>query len=349
MTNAGHPGVAGRATASRGRPHAAFYCVSSTQYFLGAVAMINSLRLLGHSEPIFVLDCGLNPAQRELLAGEAMVLRAPDESPPVLLKTHAPLRHPAEVVVLIDADLVVTRSLDGLIERASKGRMLAVDDGQERFFSEWGKLTGGTARRRRYVSSCLSLLGGPVGRRVIETMDSVQERIDIERTPYSDSSHDFVSYADSYERNPYYFADQDVLNAVLATEVDASEVEVLERRDVAILPFDGLRVVAADALRCAYEDNSEPYAVHYLMLDKPWLRRTGENTVYTTLLRRLLSADDLALQVPAAWIPRWLRRGPLGSASRKLINVGQSLRWRVHEPLRTRLRGRHRQTQTRSG
>jgi hypothetical protein len=334
MTNTG---AASGATASSPRPRAAFYCVSNERYFLGAVAMINSLRLLGHSEPVFVLDCGLEPAQRELLAGEAMVLTAPDGSPPVMLKTQAPLRHPAEVVVLIDADIIVTRSLHELFDRALRGRVLAVDDGQDRFFSEWGELTGGRARRRRYVSSCLTLLGGPVGQRVLETMESVQHRADIERTPYAGSSHDFVSHAGSWDRNPYYFADQDILNAVLATKIEPGKVEVLERRDVAILPFDGLRVVEPDALRCAYDDGTEPFAVHHLMLEKPWLKRTGEDTVYTQLLRRLLSGPDLALRVPTAWIPSWLRAGPFGSASRRLTNVGQGLRWRVHEPLRTRL------------
>jgi hypothetical protein len=340
MTNASHPGPSGRARAASVRRGAGFYCVSNAQYFIGAVAMINSLRLLGHSEPVFVLDCGLRPAQRELLAAEATVVPAPTEAPPVLQKTHAPLRHPAEVTVLIDADIIVTRSLSGLIDRASRGRVLAVDDGQDRFFPEWGELTGGEARRRRYVSSCLTLLGAPVGRRVIETMDEAQHRADIERTPYSSSAHDFVSHADGYDRNPYYFADQDVLNAVLATQLEPAEVEVLERRDVAILPFDGLRVVEPDALRCVYDDGSEPYAVHHLMLEKPWLKRTGERTVYTQLLRRLLGGEDLALRVPTASIPSWLRGGPLGSTSRQLINVRQGLRWRVHEPLRTRLRPR---------
>ena len=45
---------------------ARFYCVADERYFLGAVGMINSLRLQGHAEPIHVLDCGLRPGQREL-------------------------------------------------------------------------------------------------------------------------------------------------------------------------------------------------------------------------------------------------------------------------------------------
>jgi hypothetical protein len=339
---------AGQVTDARSRPRAAFYCVSNEPYFLGAVAMVNSLRLLGHSEPIFVLDCGLSARQRELLSDGATVLPAPDSSPPVLLKTHAPIHHPAEVMVLIDADIIVTRSVHGLIDRASEGLVMAVDDGQERFFSQWGELTGGTARRRPYVSSCLTVLGGPLGRTVLETMHEALRRVDIEKTPYSGSVPDFVSHADTWKRHPYYFADQDVLNAVLATKVDPGRVEVLERRDVAILPFEGLRMVARDGIRCAYDDGTEPYAVHHLMLAKPWLRE-GVDNLYSRLLRRLLSGDDLAVRVPGDRIPRWLRRGALGYASRQLINLHQQLRWRVHYPLRDRIRSLRGPAQPRAG
>ena len=349
MTNASRPRAASHATDPTARSRAAFYCVSNEPYFLGAVAMVNSLRLLGHSEPIFVVDCGLRPAQRALLSNAATVLPAPDASPPVLLKTYAPLSRPAEVMVLIDADIIVTRPLGELIDRACEGKVIAVDDRQDRFFSQWGELTGGTARNRTYVSSCLTFLGGAIGRSVVETMHSAQRRVEIGRTPYAGSLPDFVSYADTYDRNPYYFADQDILNAVLATDVDPGQVEVLDRRAVAILPFDGLRAIGQDAPRCAYDDGTEPYAVHHLMLAKPWLEPSGESTVYSQLLRRLLSADDLAVRVPPAWVPRWLRTGALGSASRQLINVHQSLRWRVHHPLRARLRSLRRTTGVRSG
>ncbi len=58
---------------------AAFYCVSSAEYFLGAVAMINSLRLNGHREPIYLLDAGLSDDQRALLAAEVTIVKAPEE------------------------------------------------------------------------------------------------------------------------------------------------------------------------------------------------------------------------------------------------------------------------------
>jgi hypothetical protein len=100
---------------------AAFYCVSSRIYFLGAVGMINSLRLAGHAEPIFVLDCGLTTQQRELLAPHVTLVRGPTDTEPFLLKTVAPLKHRAEVMVLIDADMIVTRPLTELIEKAATG------------------------------------------------------------------------------------------------------------------------------------------------------------------------------------------------------------------------------------
>ena len=104
---------------------AAFYCVSSAEYFLGAVAMINSLRLNGHREPIYLLDAGLSDDQRQLLAAEVTIVKAPDGVEPFMLKAVAPLAHPAEVVVLIDADMIVTRNLGELIERAHGSRIIA--------------------------------------------------------------------------------------------------------------------------------------------------------------------------------------------------------------------------------
>ena len=58
----------------QGRPmNAAFYCVADERYFLGAVGLINSLRLVGHDEPIHLLDCGLRarPARAARLRGHA--------------------------------------------------------------------------------------------------------------------------------------------------------------------------------------------------------------------------------------------------------------------------------------
>ena len=95
---------------------AAFYCVADSRYFPGAVGLVNSLRLVGHREPILVLDTGLTDAQRALLEPQAEIVPSPSDAPPWLLKTVAPLSRPAAVMVLLDADLVVTRPLTDLIE-----------------------------------------------------------------------------------------------------------------------------------------------------------------------------------------------------------------------------------------
>ena len=69
----------------------AFYCVAGERYFLGAVALVNSLRLVGHREPVFLLDCGLSdgPARADRHRGDHR--RDVEPSPPRLLKTIAPL------------------------------------------------------------------------------------------------------------------------------------------------------------------------------------------------------------------------------------------------------------------
>jgi hypothetical protein len=301
-------------------PPLAFYCVCNSDFFLGAVALINSLRLLGHTEPIFVLDCGLSPAQRALLSEQATLVPAPTDATPYLLKTVAPLQQAAQVMVLVDADIIVTRPLTGLIERASRGRVLVVEHGRDRFFGEWGALLGGTARHRPYVSSSLVLLGGELGERVIRLMDELQGRITLEGTPYArprwaDFSLDGRDFWEIADDHPFFFADQDVLNAVLATEVDPGLVEVLERRLEATVPFTGLRVVDEQALRCAYQDGTEPHVLHHLTPAKPWLEPTIPG-VYTQLLRRLLLGRDVAIRVPQRDLPLHLQPGVIAGAKR---------------------------------
>ena len=328
VTSARHPEPAGEPVAGAPRP-TAFYFVVSGPYFLGAVALVNSLRLKGHAEPIFALDRGLSPAQRKLLAREATLVPAPDQTTPFVLKAVAPLRHPAEVMVLIDADMIVTRSMAELIDRARRGLVMAVEHGRDRSFPEWGELLRRPARHRRYVSSSLVLLGGGAGSDVVRLMDELHSRIQIERSPYSTPRADFSAVGADFWKtagaNPYFFADQDLLNAILATVVPPDRIEVLDRRVEAILPFTGLRVVDAEALRCEYEDGEEPHAVHHFLPQKPWLEPTTPG-VYTELLVRLLRGRDVAIQVSPNDLPPHLKAAPLGNAGRALARLGGRLR-----------------------
>jgi hypothetical protein len=289
---------------------AAFYCVTDSRYFLGAVGMVNSLRLLGHQEPVYVLDCGLAVDQRELLAPHVTLVPAPSDAPPWLLKTVAPLRHPAEVMVLIDADIIVTRSLSELIEQAAAPRVIAIENDTDRFVPEWGELLGlGEVRRQPYVSSGLVLVGEPLGREVLTLMGRLQDRVDFDRSFWRANDPDY----------PFLYGDQDVLNAILASRVERASTVELENRLAPNPPFAGVRVLDPVTLRCANRDGTEPYALHNFYR-KPWLVRTRSNP-YSRLLTRLLLASDVSLRLDPSLVPLRLRTGPGAQLARMAVDL----------------------------
>jgi hypothetical protein len=302
---------------------AAFYCVADERYFLGAVGLLNSLRLVGHTEPFHLLDCGLTPAQRELISPHANLVPNRGETPPWLLKTVAPLRHPAEAMVLIDADMVVTRRLDEAIEAAASERVVAVINDRDHFVGEWGELLDlGPVRRQPYVSSGLIFAGEEIGREVLGLMERLQDRVDFDQTFWRRNVPDY----------PFLYGDQDVLNAILASERVAPErFEALEHRLAPTPPFGSLRVLDEASLRCAYPDGTEPYAVHHFAT-KPWLEPTHHG-VYSRLLRRALIGPGLEVAVDQAELPLRLREGFLALLDRKRVNASEQFRWHVREPL----------------
>jgi hypothetical protein len=303
-------------------PDAAFYCVADARYFLGAVGLVNSLRMQGHDEPIVLLDCGLTDSQRELLGREVELVAAPVDAAPQVLKAIAPLRRPARTSVLIDVDMIATRPLTPLVERAAAGAVLAFADPQHRFFAEWGELLGlGAARPGPYVSSGLVICGGEVGKRVLTLLEEGGSKVEFDRTFWGENDRDY----------PFLYADQDVLNAILATAVDPGESEVLEQRLSATPPFRGLRLEDAAGLACRYGDGTSPFVVHQYVR-KPWIEATYDG-VYSRLLRRLLVGEGLAIRPPEETVPLQLRNGPEARALRRRINAADFLRWRFGDRL----------------
>ena len=300
----------------------AFYCVADARYFLGAVGLVNSLRMQGHGEPIFLLDCGLAPAQRELLAPEVTLVPAPTGAAPQVLKAIAPLRHPAETAVLIDVDMIATRPLTDLVEGARGGGIVAFADRQQRFFADWGELLGlGDAEPRPYVSSGLVACGGELGSRVLARLEAGGAKVDFARTFWGANDRGY----------PFLYADQDVLNAILAATVAAGDVRVLAERLAATPPFRGLRIEDEAALACRYADGERPYVVHQYAR-KPWLEETYDG-VYSRLLRRLLAGEGIAIRPPTDEVPLHLRTGREGSARRRRVNATDFLRWHFGDRL----------------
>jgi len=305
---------------------AAFYTVADDRYFLGAVGLVNSLRLIGHDEPVYILDCGLTAKQRDLLApGGVEFVDGPRDTPGNLLKTIAPRSHPAEGVVLIDADIIVTRPLGELVERGSSGEVIAFGTDMDRFEPAWGELGMGAASPRAYLCSALVFCGGERGAEIVRLMDERRDRVDWERTYWRANDEDY----------PLVHADQDLFNAVLTTSVEPELITELEGRLMAFPPFTGLRVTNDRSLRCEYGDGAEPYVLHHWNA-KPWLQPSHHGP-YSRLLRRLLLGSDVPVRVPEEMIPLRLRSGPLAWADRMRVNARERLRWHVGEPLAVRV------------
>lgn len=302
---------------------AAFYCVADDRYFLGAVGLINSLRMVGHAEPIRLLDCGLRPEQRALVKHEVELIDAPAGAPPTLLKTIAPLAAPADAMVLIDTDMIVTSPLDEVFELAAAGDAIAFRNDTDRYVAGWGDaLDLGPVRRHPYVSFGMLAVGGDAGGEILRLLSDRQDRIDFDRTYWRERRiTDYV----------LLYADQDVLNAILGSRIDRGRLVALDAELAPLPPFEGVEVVDRSRLRCRIADGREPLVLHH-WLAKPWLEETHHG-VYSQLLQRLLAGDDVAIRVPAEQLPLRFRRGPLAFAERKRINARERLRWHVTEPL----------------
>ena len=295
---------------------AAFYCMSSEVYFLGAVGLVNSLRLAGHEEPIYLLDCGLTPEHRELLEPHVTVVDAPRDAPPYMLKTVAPRLQPAGVRLLIDVDMVATRSLAPLLDTAERTGVVAVKDRLDRFVPEWGELLElGELRRAPYVSSGLVGLAGDSGGEVLDLWDDRLTRIDYDRSYFAADEPDY----------PFRYIDQDVLNAVIAARVEPGGIEVLDPALAPSQPFKGVRLRDEETLRCAYRDGTEPYVLHHY-LGKPWLEPLYHG-LYSRLLSRLLLGDDVAIRVPEEEVPLRMRDGLAARLERKRVDVTDLVRW----------------------
>ena len=323
-------------------PDLAFCCVADSRYFIGAVGLINSLRLVGHDEPVHLLDCGLTDEQRALLTAHATVVRAPGGLPPWLLKTVIPRQRPDALNVLVDTDMIITRSLAPLIERAASGRLVAFRDRKQRFFTAWGDLPGlGPVRERPYVSSGLVVCDPTVGQEVLGLLDELQPEVDFERTYWRRNVRGY----------PFLYADQDVLNAILAAAIEPDRVWALDQRLAPTPPFRGVRIIDRHTLRCAYRDGTQPYLVHQY-LRKPWLEPTYDG-VYSRLLRRLLTGSDVAIRLPPREIPPRLRLGSAAIVERIRNSAADFLRWhlgdRVPEPIAIRIEDRRRRREANHG
>lgn len=307
----------------------AFYSVANAAHFIGLVALLNSLRLAGHDEPLLVADAGLERWQRELLAPHVEVVEVDKWRPPHMLKVVLPLERGAALMTHLDADLLVLRSLASLLEAAQAGRVVVfADPVSHRFDGRWESLLDlPPVRRQQYVNSGLIILPADPGRRLLETVFELEERVDYSRS----------SFGAGRPSDPFYYADQDLLNAVLSSLIGPDELEILDTKLAPHPPFAGLKRVGDGSFRYVYSDGTSPYVLHHIAR-KPWLAATRAN-LYTELLPRFLLGEDVTLRLEPRRVPLRFRPGALPALERRRVEAGALLhQQRGRLGLRRRLR-----------
>jgi hypothetical protein len=312
-----------------------YYTVSNHAYFLGTVALLNSLRVTGNDGPFVVLDAGLTPEERAALVPYADVVSIPeDRGHPVLLKPYPYLVDGSGVIVVIDSDIIVTSSLAPIMGLAQRGKICVcpawADAARTRWFPEWEHTLKLRAplRREDWVHDGFVVFDTAQWPGLLERWWEVCGLV-----PPSDI---FTSGA------PFNAGDADALNALLMSEVP--------REGLAILP-PGEEVFAGDVkiddietLACSVHGRPARF-IHVPDRPKPWedwgwLRHGA--AVYLPMMRRLLFGNDVTLRLDADRVPIWLRPGLRGRLALPAIggvtDAFVSLAQRVPDPVCERLR-----------
>jgi hypothetical protein len=331
-----------------------FCAIADRSYFVGAVALVNSLRLTGNTGEIAFLDVGLEPKQRALLEQHATIHDGPPDVgwSAVFAKAKLGLLYPGRVIVYLDNDMIVTGSLEPLVRVAAEGRIAAfAEPDASRWFPEWQELftLGGPLRRGRYVSAGCFALSTTSWHGLLERWLELSESIAEAR-----SKRPFVLARAEVVTDPVGFNEQDTFNALLLSEVPEGSVEELPR-EVAPVWADRheVRIIDSASLRCSMADEAT-LLLHSTGVPKPWQRRgwlRRHFRAFNSLFTRAVTGSDVPLRLPARELPLWLRPGPVGrlfelgaataaaAAHGAMSIVPAGLRSRVVTPLRARFSG----------
>lgn len=293
---------------------AIFYTISNARYFLGTVGLVNSLRLTGHNNEIVVLECGLTPSQRQLLTPHCTLFESPKISiaNPTLFKPFLSLLNPKGIVVLIDSDMIVTRSLEPILSLAEQGEICAYADPEaERWFAQWQQLFALPCQPRHQTYVCAGFVAFSAAHwpDLLKHWWQACETISSHPTLYEGASNDLPSAQ----------ADQDALNALLMSEIPKEALAVQPPEEMRYWGrLQTVQVENLQTLECTYSRR----AVKILHADgptKPWETQAWQQgrvqyNAYVRLLRRLLVSSDVALRV-SPQEPLWLRPGTVGQLS----------------------------------
>lgn len=305
------------------------FAVGDADYFVGIVALVNSLRLTGNDMPVTVLDLGFTPDQRNLLARHCDLVDAPRDRHPHVAKMLAPMQASDEVVVLLDADLLVVGSLDPLVTDARAGRIsAAADPAHDRFHGEWSEIFGLRApiRRQPYVNTGVLAFSRTHFPDLLERWSEACARV-----------AGWSAFDDVTDLEPVWLPDQDAFNALLMSEARPGSLAVRSDMMTGTQLLDS-RFTDLCRLECVRNDQPVRF-LHTLGSPKPWQPRARwefRSNSYVTGLRRALVGPDLVIAILPEEVPRWLRDGWEGTATRSLLTAyAVPAAW--SRPLRRRL------------
>jgi hypothetical protein len=293
---------------------AACFTVSNENYFAGTVALLNSLRLSGNGMDLVVLDRGFSPHQKSLLAPHSSVVNFTSELseqlPDVLMKPLAHLIEPVGVLIILDSDMIVTRSLDHILSLCNRGKVCVYRDSQhDRWFPQWEQTLGLRAplRRQDYVNSgFLAVAMGqwqPLLVRWWEVCLKVASGFDVSTE----------------------LPDQDALNALLMSEVPMNALAVQPEEEA---PVGGalasVTIRDSQKLICFNKELQTTLLHDGSGWPKPWDGRgwmRAYRDAYVSLLPRLLFAEDLTLRLSPTDFPPWLRPRRSGALALAALDV----------------------------
>jgi hypothetical protein len=243
-------------------------------------------------------------------------------------------------MVVIDADILVTRPFAPLFEDAANGRIVAFQDDyqRDRYFPEWSSLGLGIPRQTPYLNCGLLLFSATTAADFLPLFVDHQKRLDPADTHFGEGAMS----------NPFYYADQDVLNAMLCTRFHDRAVR-LEQRLAPVPPFAGLNVEAGSGPVCRYADGAVPYALHHINR-KPWLSPTRPNP-YSKLFTRLVTGSEARVKLGKRDLPLRLSDSRLAPFDWWRVSIQLAARQRLRGKLglRPAIERRVHQIRMRSG
>lgn len=303
---------------------------------MGTVALLNSLRLTGHEGELVVLDCGLTASQRDRLAPHCRVESAHRETGnwgyPLKPFAWRP-ETSTSVAVMVDSDIIVTDSLESLLQDAAQGKiamfvdlMALLGDPPGRLFTEWQHALGlASPPRPQPYLNC-----GLIAFSVTAWPDLLARWVDACRL----AAHATISEGEPrrpWPDNPFAFPEQDAFNAILMSEVPPAAIAPRDYELAPITQREAVRVEDPARLRCV-NLGRQTLLLHNTARPKAWERRAWAVAPYRAfaeLLPRILFGADVPLRLERADVPAWLRPGLGGraaelgtSSARGLLRLG---------------------------